>query len=129
MASTIKWEEAERIFWRILLLCAAIGAPPTYYWFGPKGTAFYVLGTLAFALEFKLLILVVRLLVGTLNGNPLAIGSVVLGKLGVWLALAGSPFWLPSGMRIPFGIGCGIFALSLLALLIVTGGRPRLENR
>ena len=122
------WDDAERIFWKVFVLCALVAAFPVFYWFGQKGAVFYIFGALAFSVEFKLLILVVRILIGTLRGNFLAIAGLVLGKLLVWLALAGSPFWLPVGMRIPFGIGCGVFALSLLVLLVVTGGRPRLEN-
>lgn len=129
MNSDLNWEHAEKVFWKIFALCNLLALPFVYYWYDIKGVVFCILGALCFAAEFLLIIMVVRLLLGLRKASFPVVVGVFLGKLLLWLVLAGAPFWLPLGAGIPFGIGCATFALALVALLISQSIRTKSEKQ
>ncbi len=122
----IKWIDWERRFWPVFSLFLALGLVLSGLRFGPIGALFSFMGAVFLVAELKCISLLVSVITKQNKMNSFYLTFLYVGKVLLWIVIAGAPFWIPSGFGYPFIIGC---ALYFGAFLVTTTLALKLDTK
>lgn len=123
-----KWKKLKKTLWISVFLWSALAVAASIYFWGPKAGGIAILGSLCLASGFYITELLIGVMTGVKKANPTAIGLLGVGKLGWWAGL----FWLSrhisSETQMPLALGMGAFLVSILTVVLLQYGMPKISD-